>query len=58
MSRWVDTDVDDLYAKYDQYDDDYDVPPMRKGGQVNNRMGTLNRQAGVINRYRKAGVLT
>lgn len=42
---------------YEYLDDEHDAWPTRKGGQVNNRMGTLNRQAGIINRYRKQGVL-
>lgn len=40
-----------------ELDEDYDTPPQQKGGQVNNRMGTLNRQAGIINRYRNKGIL-
>lgn len=48
-----DTDFDN----YDDLDDLYDAAPSKKGGQVNNRMGTLNRQAGIINRYRKNGLL-
>ncbi len=47
----------DTVGEYEYLDDEYDFVPMKKGGQVNNRMATLNRQAGVINRYRNAGVL-
>jgi hypothetical protein len=43
--------------RYEYLDEEFDAAPTRKGGQVNNRMGTLNRQAGIINRYRNTGVL-
>lgn len=34
-------------------DDEYDYLPTPRGGQVNNRMGTLNRHQGIINRRRR-----
>jgi hypothetical protein len=55
---------------YDELDEMYDYAPMRgrmgrkrsdpdmvEYAPVNTRMAFLNRQAGIINRYRKQGVL-
>lgn len=36
-------------------DDEYDVPPTKGGKPINNRMGTLNRVQGMLNRHRNAG---
>lgn len=56
-----DTDLDEKYA---EYDDEYDCAPVRarlntcrSKPMINNRMATLNRQAGIINRYRNQGIL-
>lgn len=38
-------------------DDLYDYAPVKRGKPVNNNMATLKRVEGVINRYRKAGIL-
>lgn len=51
------TERDTDFDKYADLDDLYDAAPSKKGGQVNNRMATLNRQAGIINRYRNNGLL-
>lgn len=47
---------------YDDVDDQYDYAETRSKlnackKPVNNRMATLNRQAGIINRYRNQGIL-
>jgi hypothetical protein len=36
-------------------DDAYDVAPTKGGKPINNRMGTLNRVQGMLNRHRNAG---
>jgi hypothetical protein len=43
--------------EWDDLDDEFDVPPGQVAKPVNNRMGTLNRQQGIINRYRKQKLL-
>jgi hypothetical protein len=40
---------------YDDLDDAYDVAPTKGGKPINNRMGTLNRVQGMLNRHRNAG---
>lgn len=54
-NEWIFTDED----KWDHLDDGYENVPMRGKytKPVNNRMATLNRQQGIINRYRNAGIL-
>ena len=51
------TEHDTDFDKYETLDDLYDVVPSKKGGQVNNRMSTLNRQAGINNRNRNNGLI-
>jgi hypothetical protein len=56
--------------KYGNLDDEFDfapakgrgahqrnIPDLRKSKPVNTRMAFLNRQAGIINRYRNRGIL-
>lgn len=42
---------------YEELDDEYDFVPEPRSKPRNNRMATLNRQAGIINRYRNMGIL-
>lgn len=49
-------DDNDEYEPLDTIlDDEYDVPPTKSGKPINNRMGTLNRVQGMVNRHRNAG---
>ena len=50
LVEWEEDEWDDL-------DDECDTPPGKIARPVNNRMGTLNRQQGIINRYRKMKLL-
>jgi hypothetical protein len=56
--------------EWDDLDDEFDftpakgrgahqrnIPDLRKSKPVNTRMAFLNRQAGIINRYRNRGIL-
>lgn len=62
----VDFDDDfsvDRSSKWDHLDDELDYVEVRARlntcrKPVNNRMSTLNRQAGIINRYRNQGIIT
>ena len=53
-----------MNKNYEYLNDEYDTPrtgkmssPTKGAKQVNNRMATLKRTEGVLNRYRKQGVI-
>ena len=53
LQKWEDGDE---YEPLDNIlDDEYDVAPTKGGKPINNRMGTLNRVQGMLNRHRNAG---
>jgi hypothetical protein len=43
--------------RWEDLDDDYDFVPTPRSKPRNYRMATLNRQAGIINRYRNMGII-
>ena len=43
--------------QYEELDDEYDYIPTPRSKPRNYRMATLNRQAGIINRYRRVGLI-
>ena len=45
------------YEQYEELDDEYDYIPAPRSKPRNSRMATLNRPAGIINRYRNNGVI-
>lgn len=47
----------DWIDEYEDLNDEYDYHPTHTQKPVNNRMGTLNRQQGIINRYRNKGII-